>query len=270
MVPPARTNNSRENPPSPVPPSSYNPTWRAESSQGFSSLRSDYPSWLPRRPPPPAPASTVGTNTPMPADLGEFGELGSDFEQQYRDYLNNAGSPSPGAAGDADISNSTNGGGNVNADTTRASEDADVDYLRREAQAILERGRPSTTSEDSPGDAIPPAQLGGRKANSRSVRIVNLGQDAVVKGLGVDATIGSRREGTDQTRVASDTGAGGAAIGQMHARAHSQSNWYSKKHPKRVSGVSAYSQFGMSSLLSFVITRLMQHYSPFAHAPASG
>jgi hypothetical protein len=251
MAPLSRTNTN--NPPSPVPPSSYNPTWRADSAQGFSSLRSDYPSWLPRRPPPPVPASTVGTNTPMPAELGEFGEFGSgggdNFEQQYRDYLQNTSSPSPGAAGDADISNSTNGG-NVNIDTTRASEDAsaDVDYLRREAQAILERGRPSTTSEDSPGDAIPPAQLGGRKANSRSVRIVNLGQDAVVKGLGVDATIGSRREGTDQTRVASDSGAG-AAIGQMHARTHSQSHWYSKKHPKRVSGVSAYSQFGMSCYL---------------------
>ncbi|KAH6904908.1 hypothetical protein BKA70DRAFT_1373297 [Coprinopsis sp. MPI-PUGE-AT-0042] len=248
MVPPARNNsNNRENPPSPSSTVVIPPTNMA--------LRSDYPSWLPRRPPPPAPASTVGTNTPMPAELGEFGEqVGTDFEQQYRDYLQYAaGAPSPGAE-DADISNSTNGG-NINADTTRASEDADVDYLRREAQAILEsRGRPSTTSaEDSPGDAIPPAQLGGRKANSRSVRIVNLGQDAVVKGLG--------REGTDQTRVASDSGAAAAAVGQTHARAHSQSNWYSKntqnESPRILNSVSA-------------TRRLTGWYSSFAYAPASG
>ncbi|KAF5331837.1 hypothetical protein D9611_008947 [Ephemerocybe angulata] len=48
-----------------------------------------YPSWLPRRPPPPAPASTIGTNTPAPFDPDYFNgdeeDLDLDAELRHLD-----------------------------------------------------------------------------------------------------------------------------------------------------------------------------------------
>ncbi|KAJ2912283.1 hypothetical protein MD484_g8135, partial [Candolleomyces efflorescens] len=125
---------------SPIPPSAYQyggTTATRDAAPSRSSRHSEgYPSWLPRRPPPPAPASTVGTSTPAPFD---------------RDYF----------ATDEDL----------DLDAEMRHLDAQYGEFGRLDRPLT--GTDADEEEESPV-APNPLLLGGRKPTPRSVRIVNL------------------------------------------------------------------------------------------------
>lgn len=124
---------------SPVPPSAYQyagTTATREGAPSRSSRHSEgYPSWLPRRPPPPAPASTIGTSTPAPFD---------------RDYVTDE---------DLDL------------DAEMRHLDAQYGEFGQLERPLT--GTDADEEEESPV-APNPLLLGGRKPTPRSVRIVNL------------------------------------------------------------------------------------------------
>ncbi|TFK25902.1 hypothetical protein FA15DRAFT_703346 [Coprinopsis marcescibilis] len=265
---------------SPHPPSSFPYPYagaagtvasRADAPSRASYKSEGYPSWLPRRPPPPAPASTVGTNTPMPTN--EFGILSGsasaagttnpgEFEREYKAFLEQMQRERLELDADQerqrrqrdmrDISMDMEDtdGNNLRLDTTmdnddNEDDDEDNDYLEDNDDSYLQnplarRPRNSTGTEGSTSspDPIPPTQIGGRKATPRSVRIVNLQRDAVAKGLGVGlppaAAVRHSAASEDLTGAAagSPTAYG---FGDLHARTHSQSQWYSRKHQHRES-----------------------------------
>lgn len=145
-VPSPTTTRDRDQQPA-VPPSSYyfnggvGQRDAAPSRASSGQVSEGYPSWLPRRPPPPAPASTIGTNTPAP------------FDHEYF------------ARGDHNVDDD--------------DEDIDIDAELRRLDAQYGPGATPSRSADDDDEAESPVApnpllIGGRKPTPRSVRIVNL------------------------------------------------------------------------------------------------
>lgn len=165
--------------PSPTSPTGTNPRpghGRIASTSTSHSRPEGYPSWLPRRPPPPEPASTVGAGTRPSTRAG--------YE-----------SPDSLGAGEIDWEFITGEpGGEYAPEEVPMPADS-------EAGPSVHVRRHTHTGLPTDGPSSPMAPKGERKPTPRSVRIMS------VPGLGPalvqQGTVGTSREATDSTRVPS-------------------------------------------------------------------